>query len=271
MTPAYRTNRRLHVTEADLKRRGRVWGLSPLAVIGGLIMCGAFHLFIGVVLIVASLVGGGASAAAAERAEDLPEEPVEVIMIEGRMLKLGGSRDERRLPTKMRETVTTGQRRLSKVPTRDAVRVDREEPETPAENPQLEDLIQRAGEESEREVVRDLEGDVRGVEGGMDTEATDEQAYIGRLQAFFRRGFQMPPGIPEEERGSLRAAVSVTIGPDGTVQSFNVSSSGNSDFDRAVHMRLDQARGARVPDPPSDAVRQRVWGRSINFAMVPPR
>src|SRR5688572_26930366 len=109
----YRTSARpLRVSEADLKHRGRRWGLSPLAIVGGLVMMGAFHLFVAVVLIVASVMGGGASAAAAERAIETPEEPVDVLFIEGRMLKLGTPRDQRRLPTKMTETVSTGERQI---------------------------------------------------------------------------------------------------------------------------------------------------------------
>jgi hypothetical protein len=251
-----------------LRRRG----VNAFALFAGLAVAVMFHGLAAAILVFASTLGGGASAAAAAALEEAPEElPPEVQFVDARMLKLGSERDRRRLPTKLRQSATTGAPEPASTPTKNAERVRRDPEQQRAQNPTIEDIMARAGELSEQDRVREVEGDARGVEGGTDTEADDRQAYFGRLVAFFRRGFIVPPSIPDDQRRSLRSVVRVQISSGGIVESYQAGPSGNAEFDTGVRMRMDQAVGARVPEPPTPELRAEIFGSTVPFQMTPPR
>jgi outer membrane biosynthesis protein TonB len=62
----------------------------------------------------------------------------------------------------------------------------------------------------------------------------------------------------------------VEITADGRVGSHSLQSSGNPEFDQAVRLRLDQAQGSRIPEPPEER-RSQIYGNTLPISFVPPR
>ncbi len=81
----------------------------------------------------------------------------------------------------------------------------------------------------------------------------------------------MPTSITDEERRGMRAVVSVRTSAAGQIEGYSITrSSGNSDFDNAVRIRMDQAVGSHLREPP-DEQRDRYFGTSFPISFSPPR
>ncbi len=200
--------------------------------------------------------------------------PPEVQMIdyeEVRLIKLGRQFDPRELPNRIREARTTAPERPSMVPRHGAERVPI--PDAGPEN-SLADLASRIGTTADElaQIANqaEQEGDPDGVaEGTYDADEGDR--YGTYLYGFFRRGFNMPTSITDEERRGMRAVVSVRTTPSGQIEGFGISRpSGNADFDSAVRIRMEQAVGSQLRDPPEDQ-RDRYFGTSFPISFSPPR
>ena len=246
----------------------RFRGVSPAGLLVGLVLSIGAHAGLIMVLFLVGLAFGTDVLA---REEPTEEEEPEMQFVEARLVKLGRQFDPRELPNRMREARTTAPRfdevprhRQKRVPPPDAGVI-------PADS--VEDVLARLGTRADEmaRVARsaEQEGDPEGVEEGTHTREEGD-VYVSQLYAFFRRGFQMPPSIADADRRGLRAVARVQIGADGRVDGFNIQSSGNADFDQAVRLRLDQATGARIPEPPEDR-REEFYGNTIPIAFVPPR
>ena len=247
----------------------RFRGPSPVGLLVGILLSIAFHAGLITVLFLVGLMFGTDVLAREEPTEE-QDEP-EMQFVEARLVKLGRQFDPRELPNRMREARTTAPR-FDEVPRHQTKRVQRPDAGVVAAD-SVEDMLARLGTRAD-EMARltraaEQEGDPEGVEEGTHTREEGD-VYLSQLYAFFRRGFQMPPSIADADRRGLRAVVRVQIGADGRVEGFNVSSSGNADFDQAVRLRLDQATGSRVPEPPEDR-RDQIYGNTIPIAFVPPR
>jgi hypothetical protein len=200
--------------------------------------------------------------------------PPEVEMLtyeEVRLIKLGRQFDPRELPNRIREARSQAPSRPSMVARHDAERVP-----IPDAGPlnALEALNQRIGTtaDEQAQIARNAEqeGDPDGVaEGTYDADEGDR--YGTYLYGFFRRGLVMPTSITDEERRGLRAIVSVTTTPSGQIESYRITRpSGNSDYDNAVRIRMDQAVGSQLRDPPDDK-RDEYFGTSFPIGIRPPR
>lgn len=137
-----------------------------------------------------------------------------------------------------------------------------------------EDLLNRLGDSAaataEFAEPRVREGDAEGIAEGT---ATRDEAdiYPGRLYTYFRRGWQAPSSIPEEELSTLRCRVRVEITADARVGDFQISGpSGNDAFDASVRQRMSQAAGASLPPPPPDEA-ERYLGSAITVTFIGPR
>ena len=248
-------------------------GVRPPDVTGvlvGLLMIVVSHVGIGGMVIAVGLFFGAEILAADEQVVE--EEPPEMQFIEAKLVKLGRRFDPRELPNRQREARTTAPRRAD-VPRRDSKRVHIPPDAGITAADSVEDILARLGTRADEEArlarAAEQEGDPEGVEEGTHTREEGD-VYISQLYAFFRRGFQMPPSIAHSERRGLRAVVRVQIAADGRVAGFSIQSSGNADFDQAVRLRLDQATGARIPEPPEER-RAEFYGQTIPVAFVPPR
>lgn len=247
----------------------RSGAVSVLAVLVGLFTAIGFHLLLAVFVVGLLL---GTQALAREEPPPVLEEPPEVQFIPAKLVKIGRQFDARELPNRQREARTTAPQRAD-VPTKQSKRV-RIPPDAGIEAADaVDDVLARLGTRAD-EMARmaraaEQEGDPEGVEEGTHTREEGD-VYLSQLYAFFRRGFQMPPSIPDSERRGLRAVARIRIAADGRVEDFNVTPSGNADFDQAVRLRLDQARGSRIPEPPEDR-RAEFFGNTIPIGFTPPR
>ncbi len=241
------------------------------AVVLGLVTAAGSHLLLVGVLFLIGVVFG-TSALAREEAPPAPDEPTEVQFVQAKLVKLGRQFDPRELPNRMREARTTAPRR-SEVPTKHSKRVRLEDAGVVASDA-VEDMLARLGTRAD-ELARisraaEQEGDPEGVREGTATREEGD-VYISQLYAFFRRGFQFETGgYTTEELRSMRAVVRVRISADGRVEGYDLRSSGNAEFDHAVRLRLDQAEGARIPEPPEER-RGEIYGNAIPISFVPPR
>jgi hypothetical protein len=245
--------------------------MSPLAIVVGFVTMVGLHVFLAIVLVAVTAVSLDQAARAEQARAMFEEEPPEVEFIEAKLIKLGRQFDPRELPNRIREARTTAPNQPSDVPRHGADRVQR-----PDAGPldSVQDLVSRLGSRADElaQLARaaEQEGDPDGVAEG--THSREEgDLYPTYLYGFFRRGFQMPTSITDEERRGLAAVIRVQTSPAGIIEGYDITrTSGNADFDQAVRLRLDQAVGSQLQEPPEED-RARYFGTSFPIRMTPPR
>lgn len=217
------------------------------------------------------------------------EDPLEVV--ETRFVRFGAPPDPRRMPDRYVPTAATAPPvavtdPLAEVPL-DALPVDPvtgdpglrppdptrvltpEQRAAEARNDLLTRLGDSAAATAEFAEPRVREGDAEGITEGT-AERGEADIYPGRLYSFFRRGWQAPSSIPDEELRTLRCRVRVTITQDAHVGDFSISGSGNEAFDASVRQRMSQAAGAALPPPPPEEA-ERYLGTTQTITFVGPR
>ncbi|MCA9601566.1 MAG: TonB C-terminal domain-containing protein [Polyangiales bacterium] len=205
-----------------------------------------------------------------EVVEPAPEEPP-VEIIEAKLVKLGRQLPKHKLPNKEVPTATQAPPKPSDKPNPFAKKI-----ETPPDagiersaDDMLAILGNRADELSKRKFAWDQEGDINGIEEGTEKPGEGD-VYAGILYNFFRRGWTVPTSITDEELKSLKCTVVVDITEDAKVGGFRVANaSGNSDFDDSVRLRVSQAEGAQLPQPP-ESVAAQYLGRSVSLRFLGP-
>lgn len=224
-------------------------GLLATIVAHGSIAAGVFF--------AASL--GEASAAVQEEEEKV----VPFKFMETRLVKLGVDR-KNRLPNKEIPANTKVEQAPSKAPLPTSKRVERPEDlaedAKPTATDDLSQLGNRAADLANDARARDREGDPDGVEEG--TEKRDEgNIFLGKLQRYFRRDWDVPDAIADAELKQLIATVSIEIADGGRMGGYKwAKKSGNAAFDASVKKRLDDAVGEMLPDPPEE-----LWGTAVNL------
>ncbi len=129
----------------------------------------------------------------------------------------------------------------------------------------LSQLGERAGAISDLTKGPELEGDPEGIVEGTKASGDEVEIYIGKLYSYFRRGWQVPTVITDEELQKLACVIELSITEDGRVGDYEVTrSSGNEAFDDSVRRRLSQAEGAELPAPP-ESVAKRILGETISL------
>ena len=247
-------------------------------IIGGIgFTLAAFVLTPALALLSAFLLGG-METLLGSNVSDLPPEPIQVI--ETRFVRLGKKKSPRRLPSK--EIPRAEQ--TAPVPTAPDV-----EPASAAPTPtgsrekglakpkkrrkeSDDDLLAqrgaRAGASSELTKSPELEGDPDGIAEGTMASGTEREIYIGQLYSYFRRGWQVPTLLSDDELQKLACAIERDITEDGRVGGYEVKRpSGNEAFDESVRRRLNQTEGAKLPKPP-DSIANRVLGESVTLVFV---
>lgn len=223
--------------------------------------------------------------------EIVPEEEEETLpIVETRFVRLGAPPDPRRMPDRYVPTAATA---VPTAPTTAEVPLDALPPDpvtgepgirppdpvqalTPeqraanARNALLDQLGDSAEATASLAEPRLRDGDAEGIAEGTE-ERGDADIYPGRLQAFFRRGFQVPSSLSDEEARGLRCRVRVFITEDAHVGDYSIAaSSGNDAFDAAVRQRMAQAAGAALPPPPPEEA-ERYLGTTQNITFTTPR
>jgi hypothetical protein len=126
------------------------------------------------------------------------------------------------------------------------------EPDTPVAQ-QVDETIKEVEREVEEPNLPE-EGAVDGVEEGTEKDPLKARAvdlYRVKLVNWFKQGF-VPPldQIDCAVLKDLRVAVNAQVAPDGTVQSYELVSSGNPIFDERVRLVMETRVGQKVPPPP---------------------
>jgi hypothetical protein len=216
---------------------------------------------------------GGMESLFGSAVDDLPPPPIEVI--EARFVRLGKRRDPRRLPSKeipeAQQTAPVPQAPDSEPMA--AVLTGKKEKglakPNKKRNERDEDLLsqlgERAGAISDLTKGPELEGDPDGIVEGTEATGDELQIYLGKLYSYFRRGWQVPTVITDEELQKLACVIELSITKDGHVGEYEVKRpSGNEAFDESVRRRMNQAEGAELPGPP-ESVANRIYGETISL------
>lgn len=278
MTPGYGTQRSLALDEVA----GGVAAVFLALVV--------FPLSVAIVSAVVTTVLGAVVDETAPTQEEVVEEEPPLEVVETRFVRFGAPPDPRRMPDRYVPTAATAPPvapEAAEVPL-DALPVDPVTGE-PGLRPPVDPAHQLTPEQRAAEARNDLltrlgdsaaataefaeprvrEGDAEGITEGT-AERGEADIYPGRLYAFFRRGWQAPSSIPDEELRTLRCRVRVTITEDARVGDFTISGSGNETFDASVRQRMAQAAGASLPPPPPEEA-ERYLGTTQTITFVGPR
>jgi TonB family protein len=247
---------------------------TPVEIAGGVGFAVAMFILVPVLVVASHSLLGSIQSFFGSNAEDLP--PARLEVIETRFVRLGKRKEPRRLPSKEvpnapqnapvpkapsaepMETIPSGQQEKG-------LKKPEQERDRREEEDLLSQLGQRAGAISELTKGPELEGDEEGIVEGTKASGTDEEIYLGKLYSYFRRGWQVPTLIPQEELEKLTCVIELSITEDGRVEGYEVKqSSGNEAFDESVRRRLSQAEGAQLPPPP-ESVADRILGNRISL------
>jgi hypothetical protein len=214
---------------------------------------------------VQSIFGGGV--------DDLPPAPIEVI--ETRFVRLGKRREPRKLPSKeIRDAEQTApvpqapeSEPMAAVPTgkKEKGLAKPKEKRNQRDEDLLSQLGERAGAISDLTKGPELEGDPDGIVEGTKATGDELEIYLGKLYSYFRRGWQVPSLITDEELQKLACVIELSVTKDGRVGEYEVKRpSGNEAFDESVRRRMSQAEGAELPGPP-ESVANRIYGETISL------
>jgi outer membrane biosynthesis protein TonB len=247
---------------------------TPVEIAGGVGFAVAVFVLVPVLAVLSHSLLGSVQSWLGSSVRDLPPAPLEVI--ETRFVRLGKRKEPRRLPSK--EVPDAPQ--SAPVPTApstepmEAIPSGKEEkglrkPEQKRDRRDEEDLLsqlgQRAGAISELTKGPELEGDEEGIVEGTKASGTDEEIYLGKLYSYFRRGWQVPTVISQEELQKLTCVIELSITEDGRVGGYEMKRpSGNDAFDQSVLRRMGEAEGAELPPPP-ESVADRILGETISL------
>lgn len=239
-------------------------------IVGGIVFTIAAFVGIPMLAILSAFLFGGMESLFGIGVDDLPPPTIEVI--ETRFVRLGKRKEPRRLPSKeipdVQQNAPVPQapesEPMAAVPT---VNKDKglAKPKQKRDEDLLSQLGERAGAISDLTKGPELEGDPDGIVEGTKATGDELEIYLGKLYSYFRRGWQVPTQISDDELQTLACVIELSITEDGRVGEFEVSRpSGNEAFDESVRRRMNQAEGSDLPGPP-ESVANRVFGKTISL------
>jgi len=242
-------------------------------IVGGIAFTVAAFVGIPALALLSAFVFGGMESLFGAGVDDLPPPSIEVI--ETRFVRLGKRKEPRRLPSKeipdAQQTAPVPaapeSEPMAAVPTgkKDKGLAKPDKKRTKRDEDLLSQLGERAGAISDLTKGPELEGDPDGIVEGTKATGDDLEIYLGKLYSYFRRGWQVPTQISDDELQQLACVIDVTITDDGSVGDYEVTRpSGNEAFDESVRRRMSQAEGADLPRPP-ESVASRVFGETISL------
>jgi hypothetical protein len=244
-----------------------------MEIAGGVAFTLAAFITIPALALLSALVFGGMQSIFGGGIDDLPPPPIEVI--EARFVRLGKRREPRKLPSKeipeAQETAPVPQapesEPMAAVPTgqKEKGLAKPKKKRTERDEDLLSQLGERAGAISDLTKGPELEGDPDGIVEGTEATGDELQIYLGKLYSYFRRGWQVPTGITDEELQKLACVIELSVTKDGRVGEYEVKRpSGNEVFDESVRRRMNQAEGSELPGPP-ESVANRIYGETISL------
>ncbi len=242
-------------------------------IAGGIAFAVAAFVLVPTLVLLSAFVLGGVGSIFGLGIDELPPPTIEVI--ETRFVRLGKRKEPRRLPSKevpeAQETAPVPQspdsEPLAAVPTgkNETGLAKPKKERKDRDQDLLSQLGERAGAISDLTKGPELEGDPEGIVEGTKASGDETEIYIGKLYSYFRRGWQVPTLISDEELQKLACIIELAITDDGRVAGYEFKrASGNEAFDESVRRRLSQAEGAELPKPP-DSIANRILGATISL------
>jgi hypothetical protein len=242
-------------------------------IAGGVGFTFATFVLIPTLALLSAFAFGGMEALFGRGADELPPAPIEVI--ETRFVRLGKRKQPRKLPSKeiphAEQTAPVPQapdsEPMAAVPTgkNEKGLAKPKEKRKQRDEDLLSQLGERAGAISDLSKGPELEGDPDGIVEGTKASGDEMEIYLGKLYSYFRRGWQVPTLISDDELQKLACVIELSITEDGRVGDYEVKRpSGNEAFDESVRRRMSQAEGAELPGPP-ESVAKRIFGDTISL------
>jgi hypothetical protein len=115
-------------------------------------------------------------------------------------------------------------------------------------------MIKQMQQQATEEDDAPEEGAEDGAKEGTETDPLKARAvdlYRLKLINWFKQGFTSPTDqIDCSVLKHLKASVHANVAPDGTVESYDLTSSGDPVFDARVRQVMDARVGQKVPPPP---------------------
>lgn len=253
----------MHVLAHDVRPPSALLGAAldrQLVVAGATVSVGAH-------LVLPLAVALGISLLATAGAGEHPERFIEQHVVEARFVRLGQKPDPKKLPNRIVPRLSTAPDQATVV----SKDMDPPKPDKPDAGPRpdrpVEDLLTRLGDRAQAFAEiddREREGDPEGIADGTETEARAGDIYMGKLSAFFKRGWTIPTTLGDTSRLQVLAEVEITadlhVGPARILQA-----SGEPLFDQSVEDRFAELRslGTTLPEPPPE-VADRFLGKTIS-------
>ncbi|MEW5739766.1 MAG: TonB family protein [Myxococcota bacterium] len=194
---------------------------------------------------------------------DLEQKPIKASLV-----RLGKPRDEKLLPRKEPEPPPPPPKPAevavqAPAPPSNAVKIpskDAKPEKAPDTRKSLFDALNKASQPTELEGAAD--GDPLG-----DSAVQEGERYHGLLQAVVKRNYDVSDTIPEAERRTLRAQVSIRIDEHGGVLDVRLAkASGNDLFDAAV---LGAVKKASPFAPPPVHLAAELKREGVSFVFTP--
>ena len=214
-----------------------------------------------------------------EKGMAVPVRVVPVLDIDTPLLKLGGKRDQTKLPDRwVRQKPKPRVEQKSFVSTKAGKTADDVPPpeikvasaKTPP--PPASAEIAKQVDAPAPEIVDagapanvDEKGHADGVKEGTETDPLKARAvdlYRAKIAGWFSSRFRVSgSGLPQAELVKYRVSASVDVGPDRAVRGYSLVPSGNAAFDAAARSALESSKGQSLPPPPEnypDVVQSRI-------------
>lgn len=192
----------------------------------------------------------------ASQGTDAPKSYIDEHVVAAEFVQLGKPPDPKKLPQRKVPRKTTAPKdsvAVSKDMDPPKPEKKKDEPPPEAEEDLLTRLGDRAKAFAEIAEAQEREGDPEGIEDGTATEAKAGNLYLGKLKAFFQRGWTIPQTLTDTDGLLVVATVELTL--DGHVGPHRiVRGSGVPLFDQSVEDRFNQlrAQGTSLPEPPPE-------------------
>lgn len=214
-----------------------------------------------------------------EKGTAVPVKVVPVIDMDTPLLKLGGKRDNQKLPDRwVRQTPKPRAEQRTHVSSKAGKaeqdipppEVKMAEPKAPPPPPDAE-IVKQADAppppivDAGAPANVDEKGHSDGVKEGTETDPLKARAvdlYRAKIAGWFSGRFRVSgSGMAQSELTRYRVSATVEVGSDRTVKGFTLVPSGNAVFDAAARSALESSRGQALPPPPEnypDVVQSRI-------------
>jgi len=211
-----------------------------------------------------------AAAPAIDKGIALPVRVVPMLDPDAPLLKLGGKRNNAKLPDRWvrqapRPRVeqrafasTKASKSAQDIPQKDVKMAakDTKPPPPDAEIAKVVDTPLNTVVDAGAPANLDTPGHADGVKEGTETDPLKARAvdlYRVKIASWFSSRFAVHgSGLPKGELEKYRVSASITVGADNTVGGYTMRPCGQSAFDSAARATLEGAKGQSLPPPPEN-------------------